>query len=205
MSKSPKQLRQIKYTRQNGYTVVCFACSIMYLLLWLVLEHSGTQVQPLACQIAAGLFFVAGVICLIYFDNQVFIDRAGIHSTWRNGEQLLILRETLPNCRMITEGNLLIIYVFREEAPAEYPALFLENGLPEREYYLKFELGYMLHQIKRGKMTQEDLLSQPIIMLQFFLMESSIQRFYRKFLTIWKGAESYHENTGEPDRAGVVQ
>ena len=140
------------------------------MLEWIVIAIHGTISQSLVCLIPACGFFVVGIVSLVQIDSRVYIDEGGIHITWRNGAQLLIPRENLPNCRLIIEGRAQsTIYVF-----------------PEREYYLKFGLECMLRQIKRGNMTKEDLMTQPIIFLQFGLMGNSMRRFYQEFLLIWK-------------------
>ena len=187
MSKSLQKSSRIKYTVRYNVAGVCFFCTFILWLEWIVIAIHGTILQSLACLIPACGFFVVGIVSLVQIDSRVYIDEGGIHITWRNGAQLLIPRENLPNCRLIIEGRAQsTIYVFRDEATVEYPELFLKKGLPEREYYLKFGLECMLRQIKRGNMTKEDLMTQPIIFLQFGLMGNSMRRFYQEFLLIWK-------------------
>lgn len=191
MSKSLQKPSRIKYTVSYHAPGVCFFGTSIFLLEWIVATILRTNTQTLVYLIPACVFLAVGIVLLVQIDSQVYIDEDGIHVTWRNGENLLIPCENLPNCRLIIEGRGLIIYVFRDEAVAEYPELFLKEGLPEREYYLKFALEYILYQIRRGKMTKEDIMTQPIIFLQFGLMGNGMRRFYQKFLLIWEKRQSF--------------
>lgn len=185
-----------------GYSMLFFIIGVLFFLYFWGLNAVAVKkpspwllLGPTAC-------VAAGVVCRcleIYNGYTVYLDGAGIHIQWRDGwrkgESMLIPRESLPLCRMYLgihrEDS--TIYVFREEAAERYGELLFREKPTEQEYR-EYELSAFLDRVRRGKMTREKLLRQPLFLLTFDENGDRMQKKYWKFRRFWVPEA---ENEGE--------
>lgn len=187
-----------------GYSLLFFIIGVLFFLHFWGIHAIAVKKPSLWFLLGPTACIVAGLVCRcleIYNGYTVYLDGAGIHIQWRNGwrkgESMLIPRESLPLCRMYLgihrEDS--TIYVFREEAAEQYGALLFREKPTDQEYR-EYELSAFLNRVRRGKMTREELLRQPLFLLTFDENGDGMQKKYQKFRRFWvPDAENEREGT----------
>ena len=198
--KNPDELR-ISYV-VYGYSMLFFIIGVLFFLFFGGLNAVAVKKPSLWFLLGPAACVVAGSVCQcleIYNGYTVYLDGVGIHVQWRNGwrkgESMLIPRESLPLCRMYLgihrEDS--TIYVFREEAAEQYGALLFREKPTDQEYR-EYELSVFLDRVRRGKMTREELLRQPLFLVTFEGNGDGMRKKYQKFRRFWVPEA---ENEGE--------
>jgi hypothetical protein len=133
---------------------------------------------------------ILGIFLRIRVRCRVFIDSAGIHIHFKHdGHELLLPRDHFASC---------ILKLSPHYRASSTIILSREHGLPADLWYVtctdefmkdsdvvKYGLEYSLERLARGKISEADLLEQPVIMLQFGDAGKTMQKFYRRFQEIW--------------------
>lgn len=186
----------------HGYSLLFFIIGVLFFLHFWGMNVIAVKKPSLWFLLGPAACIVAGLVCRcleIYNGYTVYLDGAGIHIHWRNGwrkgESMLIPRESLPLCRMYLgihrEDS--TIYVFRKEAAEQYGELLFREKPTDQEYR-EYELSAFLDRVRRGKMTREELLRQPLFLLSFDGNGDGMRKKYQKFRHFWVPEA---ENEGE--------
>jgi hypothetical protein len=132
---------------------------------------------------------ILGIFLRIRIRYRVFIDRAGIHIYFNDGHELLLPRENYASCNVkITPSYRAAstIILSREKAlPADLWYITCTDESIKCNDAVKYELESSLSRLMRGKISEADLLEQPVIMLDFNYTYKSMEKFYRSFQEIW--------------------
>jgi hypothetical protein len=132
---------------------------------------------------------ILGIFLRIRIRYRVFIDSAGIHIHFNDGHELLLPRDHFASC---------ILKLSPHYRASSTIILSREHGLPADLWYVtctdefmkdsdvvKYGLEYSLERLARGKISEADLLEQPVIMLRFGDAGKTMQKFYRRFQEMW--------------------
>lgn len=185
-----------------GYSLLFFVAGVLFFGYFWALNAVAVKKLTLWFLLLPAACVTTGVVCWCletYNGDTVYLNGAGIHiqwrNGWRNGETLLIPRESLPLCRLYLGINReqSTVYVFRKEAAEQCGELLFREKPTEREYQ-KYELSLLLQRVRQGKMTQEELLRQPLFLLSFDGNGDSMRKKYWKFRRFWMPEA---ENEGE--------
>jgi hypothetical protein len=129
-----------------------------------------------------------GIFLRIRIRYRVFIDRAGIHIYFKHdGHELLLPRDHFLFCDVVIfPRTSSVIILSKEQAlPSNLWYVTCTDELVKDSDFVKYGLEYSLDRLVRGKISEADLLEQPVVMLKFNYARKSMQKFYRRFQEIW--------------------
>lgn len=69
--------------------------------------------------------------------------------------------------------------------PAELAYVSVHGMFPTDRDVVKYGLEYALNRLVRGESSEQDLMRQNVIMLQFNYARKSMHKFYQHFLEVW--------------------
>ena len=179
---------RLKYTHMHIGSTVCFFASIMMGIMLAI----NSDVQDIAfCYFMIVLILASAALSVflrIRIRYYVYLDKYGIHIQFKHSDrEILLLRSSYlyTDVAIAPRGSSVIILSKQEFLPAELAYISILKKFPADKDIVKYGLEYSLSRMIRGEITEQDLVLQPVIILQFNYARKSMRKFYQHFLAVW--------------------
>ena len=131
---------------------------------------------------------ILSVFLRVRIRYRVYLDKYGIHIRLKRGNhEILLPRNNFLYTKVVISPRGSSVIILSKEAwlPAELAYVSVHGMFPTDRDVVKYGLEYALNRLVRGESSEQDLMRQNVIMLQFNYARKSMHIFYQHFLEVW--------------------
>ena len=181
---------RIIYTHMYLGSTVCGFAGVMWGVLVASSLLTGVQDPVFHCFMVLVILgtVILSVFLRVRIRYRVYLDKYGIHIRLKRGNhEILLPRSNFLYTKVVISPRGSSVIILSKEAwlPAELAYVSVQGRFPTDKDVVKYGLEYALNRLVRGESSEQDLMRQNVIMLQFNYARNSMYKFNQHFLEVW--------------------